>query len=59
MIEPVPDTNKLIQLIRQSRSSDLEYISVNQVEKDSVKKMLKLLELSIGKKDGHVILIVK
>jgi low affinity Fe/Cu permease len=54
-----PDSNKLIQLIRQSRPTDMEYISVNQLEKDSVKKMLKLLEKYIGKKDGHVFFIRK
>ena len=59
MTEPVPDTNKLIQLIRQSRPSDLKYFDINQVEKDSVKKMLKQLELCIGKQNGHVIFVKK
>jgi len=57
MISKSTDINKLIQTIRSTKSSDLSILLVNQLEKDSVKKMLKQLESTIGKDDGCFIWI--
>jgi len=59
VIESVTDTQKLYQLIRNSNPNNLKCIYVDQIEKDSVKKMLKQLELCIGKQNGHVIFVKK
>ena len=54
-----PDTNKIIQIVRSARPADLEYLSVNQVEKDSVKKASKLVEVYVKKDDWHIFMIRK
>jgi len=59
MTNKTTDINKLIQTIRSTKSSDLCVLLVNQLEKDSVKKMLKQLESTIGKDDGYVVWIRK
>lgn len=59
MPDSVPDSNKLIQLIRQSRPSDIKYFAVNQIEKDSVKKVSKKIETFACKEDWHILIIRK
>lgn len=53
------DINKLIQSIRKSKPSNLYYFSVNELENDSIRKMLKELEsiVGTGKGSGSVIWI--
>ena len=57
MTSKTTDINKLIQTIRSTKSSDLSVLLVNKLEKDSVKKMLKQLEMNIGNNDGCVVWI--
>ena len=57
MTSKTTDTNKLIQTIRSTKPSNMFFLTVNQIERDSVKKMLKQLESIIGNNDVHLVVL--
>ena len=53
------DINKFIQLIRTTRPQDRFLMSVNQIDKNSVKNALNQLEKHLSNNDGYLLLIRK
>ena len=51
------DKNKICDSIKKSKPTDLLYLTVNSVEKNSLKSVLSQIEKFIGKGDAEITLL--
>ncbi len=53
------DKNKICDSIKKSKPTDLLYLTVNSVDKNSLKSVLSQIEKFCGKDDVEIILVKK
>ena len=53
------DKNKICDSIKKSKPTDLLYLTVNSVDKNSLKSVLSQIEKFCGKSDVEVVVISK
>ena len=53
------DKNKICDSIKKSKPTDLLYLSVNSVDKNSLKSVLSQIERFCGKDDVEVVVVRK
>ena len=56
---PIPDKNKLKEMIQKSATKDLLYLHVNPVESKSLENALKELQKFVGKGGAEVVVVRK